>query len=159
MKLFKQIDEPIECMSTIGTNQDPLFTVVVNPDSNRSGDAYLKLCNGKNFLASTEVVRLSLKSLELIKPHHDGKKEWVINNKYIKKLKEFLSKPSRVSKGYSNWQYLIYSWNYEYGFLEGTTEGYDTLIDAFFDGYYDTEENLADPSYVPSYQQMPNWKL
>lgn len=35
--------------------------------------------------------------------------------------------------------------------------GYKTRIEAFVNGYYNTEENLKDPSYVPSYLKMPDY--
>lgn len=52
MKKLIKYDEDINCMTTIGTNFSPTFTVIVNPDSRGIGDPYLKICDGKRFHSS-----------------------------------------------------------------------------------------------------------
>lgn len=158
MKKLIKYDEDINCMTTIGTNFSPTFTVIVNPDSRRIGDPYLKICDGKRFHSSEHTARLNLKEPALVKHHSDGKKEWNLTNKDIKNLKNYLNSKSKKNPKYTNWEYTIFSWNDEYGFLE-SYEGVEPLIDEFFNGYFDTEENLSNPSYVPSYQLMPDWKV
>lgn len=69
-----------------------------------------------------------------------------------------MNSKSKKNPKYTNWEYTIFSWNDEYRFLE-SYEGVEPLIDEFFNGYFDTEENLSNPSYVPSYQLMPDWKV
>ena len=53
--------------------------------------------------------------------------------------------------------FLVDHWNNENDFLSSDTGSYDNPVEAFVNGYYDTKDNLSNPSYVPSYTEMPNY--
>ena len=143
----------IFCMAKIGQSAKPAFCVCVNPDAGRVGEPYLKYYNSQNYNKADAVIRLGLKEPKFIY-HKDGKNQWEVTRKELKQLDEFMTKKSAKYRRYTNWEVTLYHWNYEYGFLDADyPDDYETDIDAFFDGYYDTEENLSEPSYLPSYQE------
>lgn len=146
--------EPILTMAQVGRNEKPGFCIWVNPDQGRKGDPYFKMYNAQSYAKADKCIRIGIREPKLIY-HTDGKKVWHITESDLKYLDKFMSQKSRKYAGYSNWQATIYDWNYEYSFIHPSPENqYEEDIDAFFDGYYDTEENLSDPSYVPSYQRQ-----
>ena len=147
----------ISCMSKLGDNEKPAFMVGVYEDGSHIGEPYLKIYNNPRYSKSTHVTRLSLlDGHRIIHDNFDGREEWNIDNKTLKALDAFLSKPSRKFAEYSNWQVLLYLWNYETSIIVSAPDDlYDTDIDAYIDGYYDTEENLQNPNYMPSFADKP----
>ena len=151
------LQDDIFCMAKIGSSIKPAFCVWVNPDSGRVGDPYLKYYNAQNYTEAESVIRLGLKEAKLIY-HNDDKKRWKVTKEQLKQLDTFLSSKSAEYRRYTNWQTTIYHWNYEYGFLDSEyPDRYDTIIDAYMDGYFDTNDNLSNPSYIPSYQKQPSY--
>lgn len=151
--------EYISCMSKLGENEKPAFMVGVYEDGSHIGEPYLKIYDNPRYSKSEYVTRLSLKDgHRIIHDNYDGRKEWNIDNKTLKALDTFLAKPSRRFIGYTNWQVLLYLWNYETSIIISAPDDlYDTDIDAFADGYYDTEDNLKNPNYMPSYAAQPSF--
>ena len=154
--------EPIESMARIGVDSDsnPQSVYYVNPDSNRVGDPYFKVYDSTSVTKSRRVARISfLEPVYIIHSDEGGKEPWILNSSEKKSLMKFLDKPSKFS-GLSNFQYTMYQWNNEYGFLDETDglEQYDNPVDAYIHGFYDTESNLKHPSYLPSYLVRPNYE-
>lgn len=147
--------EPIMSMSQIGRSRDSdkfSYCVYVNPDPGRRGNPYLKFYNASNYSKADKVIRLGMKKFEIIR-HSDGLKFWDVNRQELKMLDAFLSRTAKENPKYTNWQYAIYQWNREALFITDAPDEYASNIDAFFDGFYDTEENLSEPSYIPSFQE------
>ncbi|MCM1226143.1 MAG: hypothetical protein NC320_01800 [Clostridium sp.] len=147
--------EPIMSMAQIGRSRDTDkfgYCVYVNPDSGRKGNPYFKFYNASGYNKADKVIRLGIKKFEVIK-HSDGFKFWDISKQEAKALDSFLSRKSKMYSQYTNWELMIFLWNVEALFITDAPDEYESNIEAFFDGFYDTKENLAEPSYVPSYQE------
>lgn len=152
----------IYCMSKVGTSEKPPFIVGVYESGDHIGIPYLKIYNSQKYSTATKVTRLSLRDgSRIVHKNTDGCIEWDdINNKTLKALDTFLQKRSRQFSEYTNWQVMIYLWNYETGFIKPSPENkYNTDIDAFFDGYYDTEENMNNPNYMSSDSKQPTFSM
>ena len=149
----------ISCMSKLGECDKPSFMVGVYEDGSHVGCPYLKIYNNAKYPKSTKVTRLSLvDGSRLIHKNIDGRDEWDIDNRTLKALDNFLQASSRKYAGYSNWQVLMYLWNYETSIISSAPDDmYDTDIEAFVDGYYDTEDNLNNPNYMPSTAEKPKF--
>lgn len=148
--------EPIMSMAQIGRSRDTDkigFCVYVNPDSGRKGNPYFKFYNAGGYNKADKIVRLGIKRFEVIK-HSDGFKFWDVTKRELKVLDIFLSRKSKDYPKYTNWEVTLYQWNKEALFITDAPDEYDSNIDAFFAGYYDTEENLSEPSYIPSTQEQ-----
>lgn len=153
----KSTESYISCMSKLGDSDKPAFMVGVYEDGSHVGEPYLKIYNNPRYTKSTMVTRLSLiDGHRIIHKNYDGRQEWDIDNKTLKSLDIFLEKPSNQDTEYSNWQALLYLWNVETSIICGSTpKPYRSMLAAFVAGYYDTEENLSDPNYMPSYAEKP----
>lgn len=150
----------IFCMSKVGSNDKPPFIVGVYESGDHIGIPYLKIYNSQKYSTATKVTRLSLiDGSRIVHKNTDGCEEWDdITNKTLKSLNDFLKKPSRQYRGYSNWQVMIYLWNYEIGIIAPAPEDrFNTDIEAFFAGYYDTEMNLGNSNYMPSNSEQPDF--
>lgn len=148
--------EPILSMARIGAanERDKFnFCVYVNPDSKRNGNPYFKFYDSKSYSTAKKVVRLGIKKFEIIK-HNDGFTFWDISKNEAKVLDAFLSRKSKSDARCTNWEYTIYHWNNESGFITDSPDEYTDNIEAFLDGYYDNAENLKFASYIPSYQKQ-----
>lgn len=146
----------VECMAKVGHSDSDNFSVAVNPDTNRSGECYLKYYNHKRYRSADKVVRVSLTEPKYVfHRNYDGKATWDLSTKDKEKLVNFLN--SKSSFSVTNWQLALYYWNNESDFLGSDTGSYDNPVEAFVNGYYDTKDNLSNPSYVPSYTEMPNY--
>lgn len=150
--------EYINAMATVGRHFKPNFIIVVTPDTNRHGICYFKYLDSDSYASAEHIARINIREASRVY-HTDntGKQEWNLNSKDKKVLCNYLLDESKY-RGVTNWQLLLYHWNNEHGFLErnyGKT--YDSPINAFVDGFYDTEENVADPNYVASYLEMPDY--
>lgn len=161
MKRVIKRSEDIFGMATIGRHIQPNFTVAVNPDGNRVGNCYFKYYNRENYNIATHVTRLNLrKPNKIIHKNRDGKKEWQLNSIDKKAICQYLDQTSRygVQFGATNWDYTLYSWNNELGLLEAEfPEEYSSPFEAFVNGFYDTEDNMNNPSYVPSTLKRPDY--
>lgn len=149
----------ISCMSKVGESEKPAFMVGVYEDGSHIGEPYLKIYDNPRYQKSEQVTRLSLlDGHRIIHENYDGRKEWDIDNKTLKALDTFLRKPSRKYANCTNWQLLLYLWNYETSIIGNSPEElYDTDIDAFLDGYYDVEENIKNPTYMKSTAKQPTF--
>ena len=149
----------ISCMSKVGTSEKPSFLVGVYEDGSHIGEPYLKIYNSSKYSSSTHVTRLSMRDgHRIIHKNVDGRLEWDIDKKTLKALEAFLEKKSRQFVGYTNWQAMIYLWNYEPSTITPAPEDvYDSDIEAFYDGYYDTEENSSNPNYMRSDSEIPSF--
>lgn len=159
MKKYIVASEEIYSMATIGINRDPKFSVAVNPDSNRVGEAYFKYYDDAHYSKANHVARISFMDAKYIK-HHRGKKQWKLTKRDIRNLVEFLNNRHKAFVNLTNWDVAKFFWNLEYGnfYADYPVDNYETEMDAYFDGYYDNlKENKNNPSYVPSYQEMPDY--
>jgi hypothetical protein len=146
----------ITSMATVGKSDGdkPHFMVQVNPDPKRVGDPYLKYYDANNYRKADRVIRLGLKDLKAFDHSNErGIKQWNVSKDDLRVLDAFLNEKNKDFPAYTNWQVALYHWNNEYGFISNTDE-YSTNIEAFIAGYYDTDENIAEPSYVPSTQEQ-----
>ena len=142
-------------MASIGVNTKPTFAVQVHPDSERSGDPYMKLYDNKGFSSEGNKTRVSL-----LRPRYvvHNNEVWKLNSKYRRALVDFLNSPSKDFPGLTNWDMAKYHWNNECHVLSYDVDtGKLTGSQAYVSGLYDTEDNLSNPSYVPSYSEMPNY--
>lgn len=156
MKRVLRENTYVTCMAKVGHSDSDNFSVAVNPDTNRSGECYLKYYNHKWYRSADKVVRVSLtESKYVFHKNFDGKTTWHLSSKDKEKLSNFLN--SKLSFGVTNWQLALYHWNNENDFLNSDTGSYKNPIEAFVNGHYDTEENVSNPSYMPSYAEMPNY--
>ena len=149
----------ISYMAKIGQSDTPAFMVAVCENEDHIGEPHLKIYNNVTFLSATHVTRLSLRDgHRIICENHDCKQEWNIDNETLKALNRFLDEKSRNYKGYTNWQALMFQWNWESSIISGELDDkYDTYIEAFIDGCYDTETNLSNPNYVSSDSKRPDF--
>ena len=162
MSMYKYVRaDYISCMSRVGNSEKPPFMVGVYESGAYIGEPYLKIYSHFDYPKAEYVTRLSMRDgHRIVHKNRDRKKEWKdIDNRTLKALEVFLDKPSRNIKGYTNWQVLMYLWNYETSIISNAPEDlYDTNIEAFIDGYYDTEENLKNPNYIASYSVRPGFQ-
>ena len=158
MKIYLR-DDYISCMSKVGHSEKPAFMVGVYESGSHVGEPYLKIYDSARHSSAERVTRLSLRDgHRIIHANLDGKSEWNIDSKTLKALEAFLDKQSRNYAGYTNWQVLLFLWNYETSIIASAPDDlYDTDIEAFVSGYYDTEENINNPSYMPSYSVRPQF--
>lgn len=149
----------ISCMSKLGESEKPAFMVGVYEDGSHIGEPYLKIYDNPRYQKSERVTRLSLiDGHRIIHDNFDGRDEWNIDNKTLKALERFLSAASDTYENCTNWQVLMYLWNYETSILGGSVpKPYKTLIRAYLAGCYDTEQNLANPNYMPSTAVQPKF--
>ena len=155
MKRLLRADAAVYSMASIGVNTKPTFAVQVHPDSGRSGDPYMKLYDNKGFSSEGNKTRVSL-----LKPKYvvHNNEVWTLNSKYRKALVDFLRSPSKDFPRLTNWYAVKYYWNNECHLLSYETDtGKLSRPQAYVSGYYDTDENISNPSYVPSYLEMPNY--
>lgn len=164
VKIYKNVElvqseqnasEPILSMSQIGRSRDTDkfgYCVYVNPDPGRKGNPYFKFYNASSYKKADSVIRLGIKSFEIIK-HSDGLQFWNVGTKELKALDMFMARKSKEYPKYTNWEVTLYQWNREALFITDAPDEYDMNIDAFFDGYYDTDDNFSEPSYIPSFQK------
>ena len=142
-------------MASIGVNTNPAFAVQVHPDFGRSGDAYMKLYDNKGFSSEGNKTRVSLLRPKYVVHNNEV---WKLNSKYRRALVDFLNSPSKDFPGLTNWDMVKYHWNNECHVLSYDVDtGELTRPQAYVSGLYDTEDNLSNPSYVPSYSEMPNY--
>lgn len=155
-----EFGEYISCMAKVGSSQKPPFMFCVYEDGSHIGEPYLKIYDSSKYSSSKRVTRLSLiDGRRIIHRNLDGREEWNIDNGTLKALNDYLKKNSKQYPNYTNWQVLIYMWNYETSFIaEFDDDKYDSYIDAFFDGYYDTEDNLSNPNYMKSDSEQPDFR-
>lgn len=152
--------EEILAMATVGRHFKPNFTVVVTPDTSRQGVCYFKYLDSESYRTAESIAGVNIRKPERIY-HKDatGKQEWQLSHKDKKALCKFLDSNSKY-KGATNWDLVLYHWNNENGFLEEDYgDRYSSPVEAFVDGFFDSEDNVADPSYVPSYVVRPDYLL
>lgn len=148
----------ISCMSKVGGSEKPDFMVGVFEEGSHIEEPYLKIYDNHIYGKTKRVTRLSLlDGHRIVHKNFDGREEWKdINNRVLKGLDNFLEQPSRNYAGYTNWEVLIYLWNYETSIITpAPSDRYVTDIEAYFDGYYDTPENLRNPAYMVSTAKKP----
>lgn len=150
--------EPIESMARVGVDTDSNMIYYVNPDLNRIGEPYFKVYNNTSHQKANKIARISFLTPKYIE-HRDesGKQPWKLNSSDRKKVCNYLNKKSPFL-GVTFFQYAMYNWNLEYGFLDHTLdEKYDSPLSAYKDGFFDTEENLSHSSYLASYLVIPDY--
>ena len=152
---------PISCMSKLGSSNRPAFMVGVYEDGSHVGEPYLKIYNNPIYSKSKEVTRLSLlDGHRIIHKNCDGRKEWNIDNSTLRALDSFLKQPSSLNSKYTNWQALLYLWNYETSIIcDPTPAPYDSMLSAFVAGYFDTPENLNNSTYMKSDAKQPQFSV
>lgn len=155
MKRLLRADAAVYSMASIGVNTKPTFAVQVHPDFGRSGDSYMKLYDNKVFSSEGNKTRVSLLRPKYVVHNNEV---WKLNSKYRRALVDFLNSPSKDFPGLTNWEMVKYNWNNECHILSyDVNTGELTRPQAYVNGLYDTEENLSDPSYVPSCAEMSNY--
>lgn len=147
LKIFIE-HEDLNEMATIFKNKEQNISVVVNPDSNRSGNPYFKFVNNSNFRNADKIIRILFNRPDYV-IHHDGKELWELNSKEKKLLIAVMNKESSKYRGYTNWQAAKFDWNYEY-FEE------DWNIDDYFAGKYDKDFEI-NPGFIVSTLKMPDY--
>lgn len=167
-KLVYKEKEYIECISTVGSDHDNGFCVVVNPDGNRRGTVYFKYCNSASYLKSTKVIRIMLDKCEYVfHKNEKGKSTWKLNSKDKKNLVLFLNSASKSFKNATNYNLACYFWNREMGLLDLVQYPeniYYSELDAYLCGWFDDKPCAEHPSYVfstckmPDYSQLPTIK-
>lgn len=140
--------ENLNEMATVFKNKEQNVSIIVNPDSSRSGNPYFKFVNNSNFRNADKLIRIMFNKPDYV-IHHDGKDLWKLNSKEKKLLITIMNKESSKYKGCTNWQAAKFDWNYEY-FEE------DWDIDDYFAGKYDNEFG-SEPGYVSSTLSMPDY--
>ena len=140
--------ENLNEMATVFKNKKQNVSIIVNPDSNRSGNPYFKFVNNSNFRNADKLIRIMFNKPDYV-IHHDGKDLWKLNSKEKKLLITIMNKESSKYKGYTNWQAAKFDWNYEY-FEE------DWDIDDYFAGKYDNKFG-SESGYVSSTLSMPDY--
>ena len=150
--------EPIESMAQIGIDRDAQMAYYVNPDPSRIGEPYFKVYDRESYVKSTRIARISFLEPRYIQ-HKDTKKPWILNHSEKRRLLQFLNDPSIKYSGASNWEYALYQWNNEHLLLNEAYNKkiYKDEIDAYIRGFYDIEENLDNPSYLPSNLPVPDY--
>lgn len=152
--------EYIEAMTTIGSHTSPNFTIAVNPDSGRAGDCYFKYFNREVYSKATAVARINIREASRVyHTNSDGKTEWKLNSKVKKALVSYFNAECDEWADATNWQSILYHWNIESHTIDKPfpKDKYRSKMEAFLDGYYDTDENLANPSYVASNLEIPDY--
>jgi hypothetical protein len=165
---MKLIKNSLYEMSTVGRSYNDNFYVGVYPDFGRN-NTYFKVYNHINFEVADKVIRLDFRQPVFYDHKSDGKKLWKLNNKTIKKIMDFMiSEPtksigrlklySKVKNSIvkfeteSNWQYAIFLWNDECGFLN-----HEDLDIGYSEGCNSDSELFKDPQFVPFNTLMPNY--
>ena len=166
-KLIKESEnvsygENIFTMTTVGRSQNPNFCVAVNPSTTRLGECYLKYYNKANYFKATKLARLNLRKPEKVyhRNNRESLEEWNLNSHDRKALCDFLDSVSTKFKAVdvTYWQLVLFNWNNEWGFLESDfPDSFNSDVEAFIGGWFDTKENLANPSYMPSYSVRPDY--
>ena len=161
MKRYIKSSEAIFGMATVGVHRKPDFMIAVNPGAHHKGLCYFKYYNSDSYMTATQVTRINLRApAKVFHRNRDGKKEWNLNTADKNALYDYLLRQSDSFKSFSitNWQYVLYLWNNEYGLLNDPyPDEYGSRAEAFIDGYYD-EANADDPSYVASDLTMPDYR-
>ena len=154
-RIVRQL-EPVECMATVGDNSRPTFSVSVNPDPKRIGICYFKVFNSLDYTSSELLARVNMREPSYVYHTGDGKKAWNLNSKYRRELVRFMRSESDTYNG-TNWQATMFLWNRELHLFSGVeNKSGHKLFDAYVRGYFD--KFLSDnPSYMPSYAEMPNY--
>lgn len=140
--------EPLGEMATVGSQNKPAIRIQINPDRKRKGVPYFKAFNTQELKDNeSKVARLHFLDTGM-EYHRDAYKDWRLNSKDIKNIKEFLMNEHRIEP-HTNWQMACWLWNLEYFGFD------DSKIDDYFAGKLDNQFK-DHPSYVPSTAQMPD---
>ena len=139
--------EPLGEMSTVGLQNKPPLIVEINPDRRRVGNPYFKVYNMASYKKATHIARMHFLDTGM-EYHRDAYKDWRLNSKDIKNIKEFLSNPHDDYPEYTNWQMACWLWNQEYGFIGPNNRR------RFMNGKFD-DQFKDHPSYVPSNTPIP----
>lgn len=148
MKLIYEEENLVE-MSTIYYGNTENVGIAVNPDGGRIGDPYFKFYNNKSYSASTHLARIMFFKPEYA-VHSGSKKPWNLNSKERKILVTVMNKESDYYDNATNWDAAKFDWNREALKLP-------IKISKYLQGEYD-ELYSDNPSYVPSYLKMPNYR-
>lgn len=150
--------EPIETFSIIDVDYDAQVAYYVNPDPDSTDEPYFKLYNHESFVKATKIARISFLEPNYIK-QCDKNQSWILNFQEKERLLHFLSNPSDSYPYVSTWQHAMFQWNHECLLLEKQFDKckYRNIVCAFSKGFYDTEENIHNPRYLPSYLPVPDY--
>lgn len=151
--------EPIESMARVGKDDEANMVYYVNPDLNRIGEPYFKVYDNISHPKAKHIARISfLEPRYIVHKEEAGKQTWRLNSSERKKMISYLNKKSPFF-GISFFQYAMYNWNLEYGFLDIDFDEslYHDPIEAYKEGFFDTKENVNHPSYLPSYLEIPDY--
>lgn len=129
-----------------------------NMEHERLGEAYFKVYDHGEIAFAERVAELHFKDSGRechIDPY--GKKPWILNEKDIKKIRDFLEKENDEYSieydgwWYTNWKVLCYQWNSDNGLFSGRITDY--RVNKYDDVHtYDRLKN----TYVPFAQKMPD---
>ena len=144
--------EPLGEMATVADTDRPIgLSVNVNPDPSRIGNPYFKVYNAKiPKQGESKIARLHFLD-DKMEYHQDKYKDWILTNKEISLIKDFLKEKHFTHTRYTNWQVACFLWNQEYHFISQRD------IHDYMAGLYDDKfvNDKRYPSYVPSTTLIP----
>ena len=139
------VEEHIEEMATVYTDEVNKHVCQVNPDRNRQGLEYFKLYNNVNWSKATKVARIEFRKPNyVLHTNKDGKENWKLNNREKIALIKALKMDSEDYPGYSNYQAAIIHFNREKGLSANKTK--ENLIN-----------DLKYPKFLPIDLPMPDY--
>lgn len=123
------------------------ISLAVNPDSKRNfgNESYFKVYNDTSPNSADKIARIKFYTSEYVYHTTGGKKNWKLNSSDRKRLVMFLNSESTRDTGYSVWQSLIISFNYELGLDKPDTCN-------------NFKNNLLYPNYLPIDLDIPDYE-
>lgn len=110
---LRKLVEPLNEMSMawVDTNSNKCAWVE-NPTTHEND--YFKYLNSFSYRKADSIARISLKEPKYLSHKNlDGKKDWKLTNKEKKELISLMNKPSKVHKGFTNWQTTLIQYNFD----------------------------------------------
>lgn len=133
---------------TVGRFKKENMSVAVNPDANRNkiNTEYFRVYNNEFPDKATKIARIKFRSCEYVIHNNNGRKTiWFPDRDEIRNIVRILNCPSAKDKGFTVWQSLILSFNFENG------------LD-FEDTKNNTSDNLIYKNYLPIDLKIPDYE-
>lgn len=134
--------------ATVARDYTNNLTVAVNPDSRKKfgNSQYFKVYDSSEPKKASRILRIKFRTNEyIIHSNPKNLKTWNMNGDDIDNLISLLNSPSKRDLGYSVWQSLIISFNYETGL-----DKIDTIQNYYINPKY--------PEYLPIDLKIPNYE-
>lgn len=143
-----EADEILTGFVTVGRFKEENMSVAVNPDANRNkvNTEYFKVYNNEFPDKATKIARIKFRTCEYVIHNNNGRKTvWFPDRDEIRNLVRILNYPSAKDKGFTVWQSLILSFNFENGLDFEATQNNRSV-------------NPAYPDYLPIDLEIPDYE-